>query len=268
MRSPSAFLRPLRPCGARVTAVAMTIVMTLALAVVAGPASADVFRWVDASGTPHFSDRPEDVPPEYRDQLEDGGAAAAPKATSRFVVVPGLNNEPEDGVAVQPIDEATFEAEAWAALNDPDQGGGGLTPDFGQLLKKGAPFVAGAIVVALIAIAIAFAIAALILKLACRICGEDPPGLGKGMGIVMLQSLAVGALGFIVGLLTMGSGAGLEVQSAQFGAGVLIQAGVLRGMLIESYGKSLAVTAVTIGIQLAIGFAVGIAVFAVLAASS
>jgi hypothetical protein len=265
MRTPSAFLRPLGPCRARGSAFVATLVL---LAVVAGPASANVFRWVDASGTPHFSDRPEDVPPEYRDQLEDGGAAASPQATSRFVVVPGLNNVPEDGAPVQPIDEAAFEAEALAALSDFEQGGGRLTPDIGSLLKQGAPFVAGAIGVALVALGIVLAIAALILKLACRICGEEPPGLGKGMGIVLLQSLAVGALGFLVALLTMGSGSALQVQSAQFGTGVLIQAGVLRGMLIESYGKSLAVTAVTIGIQLAIGFALGIAVFALMAVSS
>ncbi len=252
------------------TPTAFLLLATLTVAA-AAPAAAEIFRWVDSSGTPHFSDRAEDVPPEYRDQLENGGAPA-PEGRSRFVVVPGLNPElPEDGTAVRPIDEAAFEAEAMAALGGMGKGqggsGGGL-PDFGSLLKAGAPVVAGVIVGVLVAIVIGLAIAVVILRVSCRICGEEPPAFGKGMGIVLLQTLAVSALGVLVGLLVMGSGVagGLEVQGAQFGAGVLIQAGVLRGMLIESYGKSLAVTAVAIGIQLAIGFALGLGIFALVAA--
>lgn len=226
----------------------------------AAPAAAKVYRWVDDGGTPHFSDRAEDVPPRYRYQLEESFEGGPDAGASRFVVVPGLNRElPEDGQPVQQMDGAAFEAEAMAALADLEGGGPGL-PDFREVLSAGGPTVAGFVLVLLVALAVFVAIAVFILRLACRICGEEPPAFGKGAGIVVAQSLASFAVGLLIGIFLGGSGS-LQVQSASFGVGLLVQAGVLRGLLIESFGKSLAVTAVVLLIQLALGVVVGGAVF-------
>ncbi|NNL86277.1 MAG: DUF4124 domain-containing protein, partial [Myxococcales bacterium] len=50
--------------GARLRAL-----IAAAVLVAASGGEAVVYRWTDESGTPHFSDRPEDVPARFRDQL-------------------------------------------------------------------------------------------------------------------------------------------------------------------------------------------------------
>jgi len=49
------------------------ICLALLLALVAGASdvSARIFHWIDQAGREHFSDRVENVPPAYRDQVAD-----------------------------------------------------------------------------------------------------------------------------------------------------------------------------------------------------
>ena len=100
----------------------------------------------------------------------------------------------------------------------------------------------GVILLALLAIPVLYIGSALIFKLACRIGGEDAPGLGRACGILFVQGLAGSAVGAAVGGVGMGLGIDAEASVtgsiAVTGASTLLSwmanAGILSSMM--SYG--------------------------------
>ncbi len=213
---------------------------TLLLAV--GESRAQVYQWLDGEGTPHFSDRPEDVPPQYRDQLanpKDPFSDAPP-----LNVMPGLNGPkvPEDGAS----------AAAPVARPQPT--------DLGELVKMGwgqmtPSQIALGIAVVIFLVALVCAFAAALLMVACRICRDEPLPFGRGMGISFAQLLGGGA---VFGLFALALGAGAASQSGSFVANVFLSAGILRGMHSESFGKALVVSLMSLVLSTVVGFALGI----------
>ena len=64
----------------------------LLLAFGAADASAEIYRWVDENGTPHFTDQIEEVPPEHGPRT--GDAADATPSRGSLNVVAGLHPQP------------------------------------------------------------------------------------------------------------------------------------------------------------------------------
>jgi clan AA aspartic protease (TIGR02281 family) len=65
--------------------------LAAALLAVAGPAHAEIYRWTDAQGRIHFTERIEQVPPEYRNAARE--SASAPAAPDRVHTYSGSPNE-------------------------------------------------------------------------------------------------------------------------------------------------------------------------------
>ncbi len=239
--------------------------LVLAAGLLATPAGAKLYRWVDSGGTTHYTDRAEEVPPRYRDQLADDHPGYEPgSGTASFVVVPGIDGRPDENGKAKALDEDAYQARANEALagqrKDSPWSSSRALPDLGELLEGGAPVIAGLIAGALVAIALVLLVSVVILKASCYFCGEPAPGWGKGMGVVLIQTLGAGATGFLIGLLVPQGPGGYEVQAGQFAVGFLVNAAVLRSMLLDSFPKALAVVAVAMLIQLVLGLVLGLAV--------
>ncbi|MDJ0868298.1 MAG: DUF4124 domain-containing protein [Myxococcota bacterium] len=233
----------------------------LLLAFGAADASAEIYRWVDENGTPHFTDQIEEVPPEHRPRTGDAADATPSRGSLNVVAglhprpapaapMPGAAAAPAGGAATQPL----------AAL----QGG---EPDFGALLSAVGAVSSAGIAALLIGAVVVFAISLLLLaaflKLGCRVCGQDPPALGKAMGICAVQMVAGFLIGIVLALLLgvgpADPGRALQMQALNFGVGFLANAAVLRAMLCDSFGKSLVIALVTMLIALAVGVGLGLA---------
>ncbi|UCE87760.1 MAG: DUF4124 domain-containing protein, partial [Deltaproteobacteria bacterium] len=61
--------------------------LVAALCLASSP-SAEIYRYVDDAGLPHFTDSIHEIPPEYRDQVRD--LAEELEATDRFQSIEGF----------------------------------------------------------------------------------------------------------------------------------------------------------------------------------
>lgn len=172
MRFRQPFLRALRRWGP-------SVLFALAISTPFTSAQAAIYKYVDRHGISHYSDSYASVPAAYRDQVRD--VAGDVEGLPRFNVIEGLNGGPSD-------------------TPDSDDSSGGFGTGF-----PGADMLAGVlrglgfgvVLLFLLAIPILLAIGGLILQLACRIGGADPPGLGRAIAILFAQSIAGGAVGAI-----------------------------------------------------------------------
>lgn len=213
--------------------------------------AAQIYRWVDSNGTPHFTDRPEEVPPAFRDQLA-GNEASADGPFAGMGVFDGLDILPG-------------EADGTTVGQTP--AGGGNPQEMAEhaqtwLKAAGAGVVAVVIVFGLVMVGLFVALLALLLLLGCRVVGQERPGFKKAYGIVLVQMLA-GALVAPGVVLVAGPGQATDVggvatyQLASFGLGLLVNALVLRGMLTRSFLRALGIAVVTMLINFGVGLALG-----------
>jgi hypothetical protein len=237
----------------------LTGALVLVLLMGAGGASAKIYHWVDSAGTPHFSDRVEDVPPAYRDQIEDYQEEL--EASSRVNIIEGLNQpDPSSGAA-------PGEGTDWGA-------GPTAMPDIGQLPdfasdptafveKIRGPMIAIVVVLSLLLLGFILAFMAMALLLSCRLIGQASPGFAKAYGIVIVQFLA----GLVVGpgvVVIFGQpdvtdlGGMLRLQAINLGVLLLVHAVVLRGMLCDSMGKSIGLALVVNLVVIGLGFLLGL----------
>ncbi|MBW2242709.1 MAG: DUF4124 domain-containing protein [Deltaproteobacteria bacterium] len=215
-------------------------------------ASAEIYRWVDANGTPHYTDRAEEVPPGFREQLLGRGSPGSPQ------------NNSFDGLALLP-----GEADGTSAGQAPE---GWQTPEMpGELAEQaqvwletaGAALIGGLIFMGLVAFGLFVAISALFLLMGCRVVGQERPGFKKAYGIVLVQLLA-GAL-VAPGLVLVagpgestGLGGLVAYQAVSASLGILVNALVLRGMLTDSFLRALGIAVVTMLIIIGIGITLGV----------
>ena len=232
-------------CGRRRrTRVAGGAALVVALLVVCGAqtASAAIYRWVDDRGITHFSDRPEDVPPAFRDQIRD--LTPELEASSPVNVLPGLHGAAEGEAAETP--SAPPKVDPFQARRMLDQMAG--------------PMKLVAVVAGLVAMGLGCALLALALLVGCRMVGQESPGFRKAYGIVLVQSIA----GLLVGpgvIVVAGGpdvsslGGLLRLQMIQLGVFLVVNAAVLRAMLCDGFGRALGLAVVMNLVLLLFGFA-------------
>jgi hypothetical protein len=234
---------------------------TLAITLLAGGATASgrIYHWVDKAGVPHYSDRAEEVPPAYRDQiagylyeLEHGG---------RVNIIEGLNGPgPSAGEAE---DEETAYGPPPSAIPEVGQLPGFATDPTEMLERLKGPVMALAVVLTLVVCGFVFAFMAMALLLACRLVGQESPGFKKAYGIVIVQFLAglvagPGAVTILGEPLVADLGGALRLQALELGIFLMVHAAVLRGMLCDTLGKSIALALVVNLVVLGLGFLLGL----------
>jgi hypothetical protein len=228
--------------------------------------SAAVYRWVDESGITHYSDRIEDVPPALRSAYMEGDSHVP--TGGNFQRVPGLNGpqmgpdgKPLPAAQQRPLDEKALLDLARAAGED-----GGPSPD--ALLAALGGSIALALGIVGVLLLVGIAIAALFLVLACRLCREEKPPFGRAFGTATLQILAAIPVGLVLFLILGPPPHGLALQAGQAGVGFLVNTGVVRGLLVPTFGKAALVTLVATVLTVVVSIAlVGIAFVAGLGAA-
>lgn len=206
----------------------------IALACFCTAAQAEIYKYVDRNGVSHYSDSVSSIPDEYRSQVRD--ITDEMDRMDGFRVIEGVDgeqpatsddaHEPDTDLDLSGID---FEGADMAK---------GLLESFGF----------GIVVLVLLAIPILWVVSALIFKLACRMAGEEPPGLGRACGILLAQSLCGSAVGAAVG----GVGALLGVDDASISGAISVggassilswmaNAGILVSMMSYGFVKSLGI---------------------------
>ena len=236
--------------------------MALALVAGAGVASGKIYHWVDKAGTPHFSDRAEDVPPAYRDLYWDQIRSYQEELerNRRVNIIEGMNDpapfpgaEPDAGRAHGPPPSAMPEI--------------GQLPEFAadpaELVERlRGPVMALAVVLTLAVLGFVFAFMTMALLVGCRLVDQESPGFRRAYGIVIVQFLA----GMVAGpgvVAVFGEpqlsdlGGVLRLQALNMVVFLLVHAAVLRGMLCDSMGKSivlaLVVNLVLLGLTVLLG---------------
>ena len=230
-------------------------ILVLAVGLLAGSAEARIYRWVDAGGTPHFTDRPEEVPPPYRDQIHDDVEAELESVP--FNILEGL-----DGPAPSPAKPEAESDGAWSPSLPT-----GFDQKRAERMLEGmkGPMMAIVAVVALVMAGLMFALISLALLLGCRVVGQESPGFRKAYGIVIVQFLAglVAGPGVVVAVGTPETadlGALLRMQVLQLVVMLAVNAGVLRAMLCESTGRAVALAVVVNLVLLGFGLMLGLGV--------
>lgn len=238
--------------------LALCLALVLAPLVSVETISARIYHWVDEAGTPYFSDRVEDVPAAYRDQILDYQEEL--DQSSRVNIIEGLNQttrpsnaEGDRGVEMVPPSSVIPEI--------------GELPDFAadpaeMLERLKGPMMALAVVLTLVVCGFLCAFMAMALLMGCRLVGQESPGFKKAYGIVIVQFLA----GLVAGpgvIAVFGQpnvadlGGLLRLQAVNMGIFLLVHAAVLRGMLCDSIGKSIVLAIVVNLVVLILGFLLG-----------
>lgn len=245
------------------TPASLLLALLLASGLTAGLAQgshAEIFRWTDAQGRQHFSDRPEDAPPAARRALRQEPRQTpenAPAKSDRGIsfelpVLPGLAGGEAPGSEAQgsrvPRGAKVPEAKAREAL---------------QTLKG--PAMAFAIAAGLVGLGLFVAFGALALLLGCRAVRRESPGFRRAYGIVIVQMLAAlviePGLVVVVGRPESGNVAAmLHFQGLSLVVLLLAHAAVLRGMLCEGIGQSLVLAGVVMLVTLGLGAGLGLGV--------
>jgi len=224
----------------------------------AAPSHADIYRWVDRSGHTRFSDRIEDVPPEWRTNVEQQIRANA----AENAVPERTPKKP----AAAPVGGAAKPAEPPRPTAAPSPGAAGRAPQASALgpLAAKLPWLGGLGVGPLLAILAgvvigSFLLSGLLLQLATKLCGEEKPGLARALGILLVQMLVGIGVGLTEFLLLGAAGigtSGAAFQGAQallgFGANSL----VLSRMQGLGFGKAAAIELVMMAISAGVGVAV------------
>jgi hypothetical protein len=241
----------------RLTCFALVFV----LLATAGPVSAKIYHWVDKAGTPHFTDRVEDVPPAYRHQVLDFEDEA--EESSQFNIIEGLNgpSQQPDGEANQGMEFGTPPSAIPEMGDFP-----GLAADPTQMLDRlKGPMMVLAILLTLVVFGFLFAFMAMALLVGCRLVGQESPGFKKAYGIVIVQFLAGTVVGpgavAVLGQPSVADlGGMLRLQVVSMGIFLLVHAAVLRGMLCDSMGKSIGLAIVVNLVVLGLAFLLGLGV--------
>jgi Domain of unknown function (DUF4124) len=228
------------------------LVLVALLVWTAPPAEAEIYTWVDEAGVSHFSDRLEDVPAGRRRPLDLARGESAERVPSAPEGLRAADRRVED------VEPANLPVELQNLVpSAPPAGRAALPAALGA-------FSAGVIaLVALGSVLLGVALGAVLLKLACRLCGEESPGFGRACGIVLVQGLAGLAVGVATVLVlglgdTAEPGGMLRAQAASGALSFAASAAVLRGMWLDTLGRSLAVVAVVYLVTLGIGLVLGL----------
>jgi hypothetical protein len=220
--------------------------------------TAKIYHWVDKAGTPHFTDRAEDVPAAYRDQIS---SYEEELESTRINIIEGLN---------PPSRSPDAEADQGVEYGSPPS----AIPEIGELPGFAAdptemldrlkgPMMVLAVLLTLVVFGFLFAFMTMALLVGCRLVGQESPGFKKAYGIVIVQFLA----GMVAGpgvVAVFGQpnvsdlGGLLRLQAVNMGIFLLVHSAVLRGMLCDSMGKSIGLAIVVNLVVLGLAFLLGL----------
>lgn len=195
------------------------------------PSHAEVYRYVDDAGVPHFTDSYESVPPRYRDQVGEVSETLGQRVIN---ILPGLD---------RPLGAPAGPGEAAAPPPAPS---GFEMPSELELLKGIGKFL---LLVLVLLVPISVLITAAVLQLACKLVAPDVPGFGRaclvvlaqiGMGLVVGIALGVG-IALVAGLEALDS-AGANLVSAV--VSLAVAAAIVSRMLDMSFPRGLGVAVV------------------------
>lgn len=228
--------------GGRTRVAAWIALGAFALAPALAPA--EIYRWTDAEGVERFSDRIENVPEAYRnDVTESLREDPAPGPQPSAPVAPVVPDEPPSAPPELP-DALPTQLPDWSA----------------QLLGLGA---AVAFATALGGIALWLLLVAFSLRLACRLVGEEVPGFGRALGVAVVQFLAGIVVGLVLGgaaLLGLADAASAPFQGVQMLASLGVNALVIQAMLAQGLGRALAVALLSLLVAVVVAVVVSVAV--------
>jgi len=249
-RTLSTRLLPAVPAVQAVLAVLAWAALGSAMLGPASTAHAEIYGWVDERGVPHYSDRIEDVPPGFRDQIDPVDLEAL-EDSSPLNVIPGLGSflggeDSEEGEAKFEPNTDAFEAQRFAEQFQ------------GPMLLVG-----GAI--GLVMLGLVLAVATWVLLISCGLVGQESPGFKKGYGIVVVQFLAGAALApGVVVVLGPPDGSSLgELLGFQLAQGIVslaVSAMVLRAMLCDTVPRAIGLAIVVTLVAFALGAMIGLGV--------
>jgi hypothetical protein len=226
--------------------VARLLVLAALLAAPA-PGSAEIYRWTDEQGVERFSDRIENVPERFRQDVTAelrSDPSGRPDPAPSAQVVP---EEPPDAPVPDPdlSEEPPAQIPDWSA----------------QLLQKGVGVVLAAALGGLLLYLLMMALA---LRLAVRVVGDEVPGFGRAFAVAAVQIVAGIVLGAVLGgvaLAGVADPASGAFQGVQLLLGFVVNAFVVQAMLGLAFGRALVVAFVELLVTIAIGVAIGIAIF-------
>jgi hypothetical protein len=233
--------------------------LALALLASAGPVSAKIYHWVDKAGTPHFSDRAEDVPAAYRDQISNYEEEL--EQSTRVNIIEGLNRPSQSPDAEG--DQGVEYGSPPSAFPEIGEFPGFAADPKGMLDRLKGPMIVLAVLLTLVVCGFLFAFMTMALLVGCRLVGQESPGFKKAYGIVIVQFLA----GMVAGpgvVAVFGEpnvsdlGGLLRLQALNMGIFLLVHSAVLRGMLCDSMGKSIVLAIVVNLVVLGFGFLLGL----------
>jgi hypothetical protein len=215
---------------------------------VTSTADAEIYKYVDDSGRTHYTDSFYEVPEQYRDQIRD--IRTDLDSDNRLSVIEGLNASPdtEAGAAHSEAPEG-FMAQMQQALEAAQaqaQAGNSGAPTPADLKNLGGGMLIAVIVGMLLMLPVMAAIAALFLKMACSLSGEEPIGFGKAMLVALMQAIAGGlASGGSQAIVLIAPTSMAVIGTAlvlSLVLTVVAYAAVLRGMHCETFGAAVKVT--------------------------
>ena len=181
----------------------------------------------------HFTDSVSSIPNEYRNQVRDITDEMA--QMDGFRVIGGTEGGGPNTSGASEQTEPVFDLSGFDF--EGVEGASNLVQSLGF----------GILLLFLLAIPVLWVMSALVFKLACRMAGEDPPGIGRACGILLAQGLcgsavgaAVGGLGALMGVDGSGSLAGsVAVGGASMILPWMANAGILVSMMGYGFGKCL-----------------------------
>lgn len=191
--------------------------------VLAGPAEARIYKYVDRNGEAHYTDSLQQVPLEYRRQVRD--ISPEVDAMTGLRVLEGAG---EDAGKRSADDAGGLDASLDTLDLEMAQLGDGSDLMAGLLESVGY----GVILLVLLAIPVLYVVSALIFRMACRVAGEDPPSLGRACGILLAQAFAGGAAGAAVSGIAMAMG--IDASASMGASGAVNLAGSLLSWMVNA----------------------------------
>ncbi len=246
--------------GVRRVSALSVFLIGLLLVAAAGRVQADEFyRWQDDRGRSHFSDNYYEVPPQYRDQIEQSPASFEDQAG--VSVVEGLDEryvpkDPNRAASREPAGVGFDLAKLKELQASPRE----------MLAQVPAWMFVVVALAAALGLLLFLLLAAAVLRYACSILNEEPPGWLKAMGITLMQGV-LGAVAQGTLQVALFSDPAAAVTPARLFAllglntlvGLMINVAVLRGMVTESIGKAIGIQVLVI----VLAFCLGLALFVV-----
>jgi len=213
-------------------------------ALVAAPAAAEIYRWTDEQGVERFSDRIENVPERFRQDV-----------TAELRSDPAARPDPAPSAPVVP------EQPPSAPAPDAPQAPPAQLPDWSaQLLQMGVAVVVAAALGGLLLYLLMMALA---LRLAVRVLGDEAPGFGRAFAVAAVQLVAGIGIGAVLGAVALAGVADPmsgPFQGGQILIGLVVNATVVRAMLGLGFGRSLVVAIVELVVTVVLGIGIGLAI--------